>query len=243
MHDGAILAMTELKEEMAQLELPLLIEYGVLTEEKEKALAVYERYQHSPAAVSLLRCYYSDLPEAREEMAVDLKIVASRQGSDLVVLQSTSHDYLYLHSDNQVVLLGEFKDGVEDESILHYFQFKNRRDFWEKTGTQAAALPSMSVPEAPASPVVCVACGVGLGDVHTLGCPVEQCPWCEAQLNRCNCRFDQLGISVIEEEEQLERFEQLLERKGRIPFKVGQNPSYPTAGNDPPPFTDDQPDK
>ncbi len=235
--------MTELKEEMAQLELPLLIEYGVPAEEKEKALAVYERYRHSPAAVSLLRCYYSDLPEAREEMAVDLKIVASRQGSDLVVLQSTSHDYLYLHSDNQVLLLGEFKDGVEDESILHYFQFKNREDFWEKAGTRPADLPSLHVPEAPATPVVCVACGVGIGDVHILGCPVEQCPWCEAQLNRCNCRFDQLGISAIEEEEQLDRFELLLERKGRIPFKAGQNPSYPTAGNDPPPFTDDQPDK
>src|SRR5210317_1362428 len=83
-----------------------------------------------------------------------------------------------------------------------------------KRPAKAAALPSMSVPEAPASPVVCVACGVGLGDVHILGCPVEQCPWCEAQLNRCNCRFDQLGISAIEEEEQLERFEQLLERTG-----------------------------
>ena len=32
--------------------------------------------------------------------------------------------------------------------------------------------------------------------------------------------------------------ELLLERQGRIPFKAGQNPSYPTAGNDPPPFSD-----
>ena len=100
--------MSAIKEEMAHLELPTLIEYGVQAEEKDQALAVYEKYRHSPAAMSLLRCYYSDLPEAREEMAVDLKIVASRQGTDLIVLQATSHEYLYLYSDSQVVLLGAY---------------------------------------------------------------------------------------------------------------------------------------
>jgi hypothetical protein len=224
-----------LKKELAHLELPLLIEYGVLPEEKEQALAVYEKYRHSPAAVSLLRCYYSDLPEAREEMAVGLKIVASRQGTDLVVLQSTRYDYLYLHADNQVLLLGEFKDGIEDESILHYFQFKSREDFWEKTGTSTAHLPSMHAPESNGLARACVACGVKTGEYHILGCPVEQCPWCEAQLSHCNCRFDQLGVSVIEEDEQLDRFELVLERKGRIAFDAGQNPSYPTAGDDPGP--------
>lgn len=234
--------MPGLREEMAHLELPLLIKYGVLPEEKEKALAVYEKYRFSAAAVSLLRCYYSDLPEAREEMAIDLKIVASRQGADLVVLQSTRHDYIYLHSDGQVVLLGEFKNGIKDESILRHFQYKNPDDFWEKTGSSPAHLPSMHAPEATASPGVCVACGVAAGELHILGCPVEQCPWCEAQLSHCNCRFDQLGVGTIEDDQQLDRFELLLERKGRIRFKSGQNPSYPTAGNDPPPFSD-EPDK
>jgi hypothetical protein len=168
-------------------------------------------------------------------MAVDLKIVASRQGTDLIVLQSTHHEYLYLHTDSQVLLLGEFKDGIEDESILHHFQFRNREDFWEKTGTSPAHLPSMHAPESTGSPRVCVACGVATGEYHILGCPVEQCPWCEAQLSHCNCRFDQLGVSIIDDEEQLDRFELVLERKGRIPFVDGQNPSYPTAGDDPGP--------
>ena len=62
--------MSGLKEEMAHLELPLLIEYGVLPEEKDKALAVYEKYRYSPAAVSLLRCYYSDLPGS-DDLQID----------------------------------------------------------------------------------------------------------------------------------------------------------------------------
>ena len=233
--EGENLIMTGLKKEMANLDLQLLIEYGVLPEEKEQALQVYEKYRHSPVAVSLLRCYYSDLPEAREEMAVDLKIVASRQGFDLVVLQSTRHDYLYLHADDRALLLGEFKDGIRDESILSYFQFRSRDDFWEKTGTSPAHLPSMHAPASAASPRVCVACGVAAGELHILGCPVEQCPWCEAQLSYCNCRFDQLGVTQIDDDEQLDRFEVVLERKGRIPFAAGQNPSYPTAGDDPAP--------
>ncbi len=234
--------MSGLIREMANLELPLLIEYGVLPEEKEQALAVYERFRYSPVAVSLLRCYYADLPDAREEMAVDLKMVASKPGSDLVVLQSTNHDYLYLHSNNQAIFLGEFKDGIDDEGILHHFDFKNQEDFWKKTTRQPVELPSVPAGEKD-SAAVCVACGVGSGEFHILGCPVEQCPWCQAQLSHCNCRFDQLGVSAIEDDEQLDHFEELLERKGRIAFKAGHNPSYPTAGNDPPPFSNHKPDE
>lgn len=230
--------MGELKEEVEQLDLSVLIEYGVPPEQKQQALAVYERFRCSPAAIALLRCYYSDLPEAREEAAVDLKNVASRHGSDLVVLQSTGHDYLYLYADGQSLFLGEFKDGINDERILRHFGFASIDDFWKKTPARPADLPSMST-DVTDSSAGCVACGVAPGEVHIFGCPVEQCPWCESQLSRCNCRFDKLGVSAIEDDEQLDRFEELLEEKGRIAFTPGQNPSYPTAGSDPPPFSDD----
>lgn len=233
--------MSDVKEEVEQLDLPLLIEYGVLPEEKEQALAVYERFRRSPVAVTLLRCYYSDLPEAREEMIIDLKSVASKQDSALVVLQSTNHDYLYIYASGQGLFLGEFKNGIEDEGILHHFGFRSKDDFCRKTAARPADMPSVAT-DVTEPPAACVACGVGPGEPHILGCPVEQCPWCRAQLSRCNCRFDKLGVSAIEDEEQLDHFEELLERKGRIPFKAGHNPSYPAAGNDPLPFFD-QPDK
>ena len=230
--------MSNLLAEVQQLALPLLVEYGVRAEEKEQALAVYERFKNSPVAVALLRCYYSDLPEAREEMVVDLKRAASSEGSEIIVLRSKSYDYLYLYANDQALLLGEFKNGIEDERILHHFGFKNNEDFLKQTGSDPGELPSLptTVTESSSS---CVACGVEPGENHILGCPVEQCPWCQAQLNRCNCRFDKLGVSAIEDDEQLDRFEELLEDKGRIVFTAEQNPSYPTAGSDPPPFGDD----
>ena len=231
--------MGDLKQEVEQLDLRVLIEYGVPAEQRKQALAVYERFRRSAAAVALLRSYYSDLPEAREEMAVDLKSVASRHGCELVVLQSTGHDYLYLYASEEALFLGEFKDGIEDESILRHFDFATNDDFWKKTPATPADLPSLPTHVSDFSSV-CVACGVSPGEVHILGCPVEQCPWCQAQLNRCNCRFDKLGVSTIEDDEQLDRFEELLEDKGRIVFTAEDNPSYPTAGGDPPPFGDDE---
>ncbi|MEJ2056876.1 MAG: hypothetical protein P8X39_03430 [Desulfofustis sp.] len=231
--------MMDLEDEVQQLALPLLIEYGVHPEEKEQALAVYQRFKHSPVAVTLLRCYYADLPEAREEMAVDLKRAALSEGSEIIVLRSTNHDYLYLFANDQALFLGEFKDGIEDERILHHFDFKNKEDFFKQLPQHADDLPSLPR-RVTESSSTCVACGVGSGEKHIFGCPVEPCPWCHAQLSGCNCRFDKLGLDAIEEEHQLDQFEELLERKGRIVFSVEQNPSYPTAGNDPPPFRDEK---
>jgi len=230
--------MSDIHDEVQQLALPLLIEYGVQPEEKEQALAVYERFKNSPAAVTLLRCYYSDLPEAREEMVVDLKRAASSEGSEIIVLRSTNHDYLYLYASNQALLLGEFKNGVEDERILHHFDFKNNEDFLKQTGADPDQLPSLPTTVMESSST-CVACGVEPGEKHIFGCPVEQCPWCRAQLKSCNCRFDKLGLDAIERDDELDQFEELLEHKGRIVFTVEQNPSYPTAGNNPPPFEEE----
>lgn len=224
-----------LKDELDNLDVALLIKYGVCEADRDKALAVYERFKTNPAAVRLLHCYYADLPEAREEVAVDIKIVAEKQGSMLTVLQTPKHAYLYLVADDQAVFLEAFDEGVKDLPILNHFDFNSVDDFRKKTGTDPDTLPSLDSEDSEEASG-CVACGVKAGEYHMLGCPVEQCPWCGAQLSRCNCRFDQLGVASIEDEEQLDRFEELLEAKGRIPFKAEQNPSYPTAGKDPSPF-------
>jgi len=78
---------------------------------------------------------------------------------------------------------------------------------------------------------ICPVCGVPEGENHLLGCTVEVCPWCKGQLSYCNCRFEKLGTDAIEDEQQLEKFLDLLTEKGRIPYQKNQAPAYPgTSG-------------
>lgn len=228
--------MSDLQSAIEQLDIEELIRYGVRDEQSEAALAVYKRLSINPAAQVVLRRYYSELPEAREEMAVDLKQVATQRGASLLVVEATGgHHYIYLQSGEEALFVSEFSEGITDQRLLDYFGYASVEEFWKKTGKDPAALPSLVPETGSEAPPVCVACGVAVGEVHILGCPVELCPWCKAQLNRCNCRFDQLGISDIDDEEQLDRFEELLDARGRIAFETRQNPSYPMAGNDPAP--------
>lgn len=215
-----------------QLDTELLIQYVVREEEYTEALAVIDRYRHHPAAVSVFRNYYSELPEGREEMACDLRVVAEKQGAYIFALKTTAHQHLYFCSDEEVQYIGDYRQGISDEDILLFFGFEDAASFLKKTEGSFDQLEPLTE---QSSGVSCVVCGVATGEAHVLGCPVEQCPWCEGQLNRCNCRFDQLGVEEMAGEELLERFEEILNLKGRIVFKPEQSPSYPTAGNDPGP--------
>lgn len=215
-----------------QLDMELLIRYAVREEEYAEALAVIDRYSHHSVAVNVFRNYYAELPEGREEMACDLRVVAEKQGDFIFALKTTDHYYLYFGSDEEVHYIGDYQQGINDEDILLYFGFEDVASFFKKTEGSFDQLEQLAQQTSAAS---CVVCGVATGEMHILGCPVEQCPWCEGQLNRCNCRFDQLGVEEMAGEELLERFEEILNLKGRIVFKPEQSPSYPTAGNDPGP--------
>ncbi len=221
--------MQNAKTAIDQVDTELLVRYVVSEEEYAGALAVIERFRHNPAAVNVFRNYYAELPEGREEMACDLRVVAQRQGSFIFALKTTAHCYLYFGSGDTAQYIGEYRQGIDDEEVLLYFGFADLRAFRKKTGMPFDQLASAAT---YTSAACCVVCGVPVGDVHVLGCPVEQCPWCQGQLNRCNCRFDQLGVEEVADEELLERFAEILEAKGRIAFQPDQCPAYPTAGND-----------
>ena len=230
-HTGKWIQQTMQKAKLGidELETELLIRYVVKEEEYEKALAVIDRFRHHPVAVNVFRNYYAELPEGREEMACDLRVIAEKQGAFLFALKTTDHRYLYFGSGEEVHYIGDYRQGLNDEEILHYFGFKDVATFSKKTAGAFDQLPQLDKQTLAPN---CVVCGVAVGEVHILGCPVELCPWCEGQLNRCNCRFDQLGVEEMADEELLERFEEVLAQKGRIVFKPEQSPSYPTAGND-----------
>ena len=77
----------------------------------------------------------------------------------------------------------------------------------------------------------CGDCGVLEGQLHRLGCDMERCPFCNGQLIGCDCCYEKLGFIVhptyrlpqdIYEnglpDNLMEKWDSMLEEKGRIPY-------------------------
>lgn len=205
-------------------EIKVFMKYAVAEDQIESAAAVINKYRNSPKILNLLREYYIALPDAREEPILRIAQLVQHQGVCLFVVTTPSVSHLYVSSAHQVVWLGEYKDELDPE-ILGYFGFDSQEAFLK------ICLPVSELEEYGRSlagePSVCPACGVNEGEYHLIGCSVEICPWCEGQLCKCNCRFEQLELDAIERDEQLEDFVELLTTKGRIPFKPQEAPHYP----------------
>jgi hypothetical protein len=222
-----MIAATKQMQQMVK-EIKLYIHYAVAGHEIGAAEALIDKYQNDLRILRLLREYYVALPEAREEPVVRLAQLVQRQGVFLFVVITPSTAHLYVVSKEQVVWLGDYRTELDSES-LDLFGFESNEDFLK------ICTPIVDLDEyvGRVSDVweECPACGVQEGEYHLLGCSVEVCPWCEGQLNRCNCRFEQLETEVIENEEQLADFFELLTARGRIPFQHHQAPYYPGMSN------------
>ncbi|MBL0379815.1 MAG: hypothetical protein N839_0013580 [Desulfofustis sp. PB-SRB1] len=214
-----------LEEELDKIDTEVLIRYALADHLTAAAIAVVNRFSTHKAATRVLRHYYRDVPEGREEMVEDLRIVAQHQGLYLFAVKATHHNYLYVGSGDDTMLVGEYEQGLADHEILNHFGYRSGDEFLTSLPKRVADLTSL--PDPDTAQITCVACGVMVGELHLFGCPVELCPWCGGQLSQCNCRFDQLGVDVIEDEQTLDRLEIILNRVGRIAFSPEQNPSYP----------------
>jgi hypothetical protein len=205
-------------------EIKLFIQYSVPEAEIQSAVALVDRYRNNAFVMRLLREYYLCLPEAREEAAVRIARLIDRQGVHLFVLSTAAFSYLYAVSADQILLLGKYRKEVDNE-VLSFFGFQSQEEFLEICPLidelEGYASTEMAEKE------ICPVCGVPEGECHLLGCTVEICPWCDGQLSNCNCRFEQLEMDDIEDEEQLEKFIDLLTAKGRIPYRKIQAPAYP----------------
>ncbi len=209
-------------------EIKLYIRYAVPVNEFRDAAALVDRYRYNRLVLNLLREYYVALPDAREEAVIRIAKLVQSQGVFLFVLITTSTAHLYAVSVDEVVWLGEYLNEMDSE-IMAFWGFTDREEI------SKICVPIGDLEDYPSGAGgkkgECPACGVEAGEYHILGCSVEVCPWCEGQLNKCNCRFEQLEVDAVDNDEQLEGFFELLTAKGRIPFQRHQAPYYPgTSG-------------
>jgi len=72
----------------------------------------------------------------------------------------------------------------------------------------------------------CHDCGVYEGQIHEFGCDMERCPFCGNQLISCNCLYEYFGESISENglnKQQEDKWLEILERKGRVPYILFPN--------------------
>jgi hypothetical protein len=208
-------------------EIAIFIDYTVRAEEIHAARAFLFSRANDAQALLLIGEYYTNLLEVNDEALVAIKLLRERRGLRLSVLQTASHRYLAISDGEQARILGEYQIEELPAELLAHFGFKDNAAF-KADCPETAKLSDL---RAFTSLGHCPVCGVAEGEIHLLGCPVEICPWCDGQLIGCACRFQQLGVEEIDEE-QLQIFEDLLAAKERIPYSREQSPSYPGADAD-----------
>jgi len=214
------------KNEKLAGEIELFIHYGVKDAEREDARLLLQRYKKDVLVLQLMRGFYSSLPETHEEAIRRIALIEKKNDIFLLGVSTARHGYLYLATDQKALLLGEYGEELLEPEALVLFGYPDVMDFLKKYPDIALCKEYESTPGAASQ--FCPVCLAATGGYHLLGCPVEVCPWCEGQLNRCDCRFEQLGVESLTDEEDLEELERLLEEKGRIPYAPWQCPSYPS---------------
>ncbi len=204
-----------------------LMEYGVPEGRMAEAEDLLDIYRHDRVALDLLHEFYSFLPEGNEDWVREIRVVARKQGMFLLAAVTGSGGYFYLVSSEGIEFHGAVAEGLWDEELLAFFGLGGREQFLE----HCCCLERLVVYEPVDSDRdICPACHTATGEVHELGCPVEVCPWCGGQLIHCSCRFDKLECDSLSTDEELDRFEEILDGQGRIPYAPEQRPSFADDG-------------
>jgi len=217
--------MGELKRQRQRIRK--LMQYAVPDEQLEAARDLLVVFRNDRLVLTVLEEFYSYLPDAEEDWIKELRLVGRQQGVFLLGAVTARDTFLYLVSSEGVEFHGSLIEGYLDKELLDFFGFSSSADFKE-AGSNPENFPLYQPLEGDID--VCPACHAATGEVHELGCPVEICPWCGGQLIVCNCRFEQLEKDELTDEQDLDRFEELLELKGRIVYSPEQRPSFADDG-------------
>ncbi len=217
--------MDELRKKRRRLRS--LMRYAVPDEQLEQALDLLLVFRDDRTALMVLEEFYTCLPDAREDRVRELRAVAGRNGIFLIAAVTRCDIYLYLISSEGVEFHSSLTEGYLDSELLNFFGFASAAGFKEATDN-VENLPLYQPLQIDYN--LCPACHAATGELHELGCPVEICPWCGGQLIRCDCRFEQLELDEIGNEQDLIRLEALLARQGRLAYVPEQRPSFADEG-------------
>jgi hypothetical protein len=204
-----------------------LMEYAAPDDHLEEARDLLVLFRNDALALTVLEEFYSYLPEAREDWIKELRMIARRKGVLLLAAVTAGDTYLYLISSEGIEFHGSLPEGYLDKQLLDFFSLPEP-DAYKKLAENVENFPVYQPVQIDWD--VCPACHAITGEEHELGCPVEICPWCGGQLVYCSCRFDQLGLDSLEKEEDLRKFEDILNQQGRIVYSPEQRPTFADDG-------------
>ena len=204
-----------------------LMEYAVSEDRIYEATDLLNIYQEDRIALELLHEFYSFLPDAVNDWIREIRLVNRRQGIFLLAVITEEKEYLYMVSSEGVEFQGVLAEGIWDKDLLVFFGYNTRENFLKlcKSPEEFLIYEPLSCDDN-----ICPACHAETGELHELGCPIELCPWCGAQLVLCSCRFDKLEVESLSSEKDLIRFEEILNEQGRIPYSPEQRPSFADEG-------------
>ena len=205
-------------------DIQFLMKYAVPEDQVEAAETLLKKYEADIIALNLLHSFYINLPEGKDDSVKKIRLMTRRQGVFLLCVSTGNGlHYLYLVNKEAAHIVGTLAEGIVDRELLDFFGYADNREVLALT--QKPEMLQKYQPYAIDSKI-CPSCQVAVGEFHTLGCPVEICPWCNGQLTYCNCRFTKLDIDTLEKAAQIEKLLELLEEVGRIAFKKEHSPGY-----------------
>ena len=203
-----------------------LMEYGVPEKYLQDAFDVLEELENDIIVLNLFHSFYSYLPEGVEDWISELRLIQQKEGLFLICAVASQNEYLYLVNQEKAEFIGPLQEGIYDTDIIDFF------DITDENGKENFSREFTDYPPYTAAyenKELCPVCSTADGGYHTLGCPVEICPWCGGQLTGCNCRFTILEKDQISSEKDLQKFEEMLTEKGRIAYDaINHRPGYPS---------------
>ena len=205
-------------------DIQFLMKYAVPEDQVDAAETILEKYAADIIALNLLHSFYVNLPEGKDDSVKTLRLLTRRQGVFLLCVSTGNGlNYLYLVNREAAHIIGTLSEGIIDRELLDFLGYADNKEVLSLTEKPEKLQEYESY---AVDTNICPSCHVAVGEFHTLGCPVEICPWCSGQLTYCNCRFTRLDIDTMDKVSQIEKLLELLEEAGRIAFKKEHSPGY-----------------